>query len=125
MESMERYYQARDRLVAVLILLVLVGCAAVGAPAPQNTEQSIAYIYPANGTIRDLASSAGQQKTITKAEAQTILNMTDQVRSAADLARDFAKAGNQDRATANLMLAKSVLREARKYLNLPEDPKLQ
>lgn len=117
----------KDRLMqcGIIILLGLgAGCVAMGVPVPKSTEQSIAYMYPAIATVRDTATTALQQGKIKKAEAQTVQGLADNARSATDIARDYVRAKDQSAASRALAMAKSVLREARKYIGLPEDKEL-
>lgn len=107
-----------------VVLLTFIGCAQLGLPAPQNTEQGIAYIYPANGLVRDEAAKLLKIGSIKKSEAEVVLSITDKVRSAADIAKDYVRAGDQPAAQRNLILARNILKEARTFLGMPEDKEL-
>lgn len=117
----------RGRLYVTAVLLSLtiaVGCTALGVPAPQNTEQGIAYMYPAIATVRDEAAKALQAKKINKSEAQNVLKYTDTARESADLAKGFQAEGLTAKALASLNVAKAVVSQTRQYLGLAPDPKL-
>lgn len=120
-------HQLKQKAKVLLVFYALVGlfaCTQLGVVAPQNTEQSIAYMYPAIATVRDATTALLQQGKIKKAEAQTVQSMADNARSATDIARAYATVKDQTAAAKALTMAKTVLREARKYIGLPEDKEL-
>lgn len=104
-----------------LLIIAIGGCAQLGTPAPQNTEQTVAYMYPAIGSVADVTTGLLRSGKITKAEAQVVLNYLENTRSAVNVARDYARTGNTTAAEKALLMAKSVLREARRFIGLPED----
>lgn len=121
----------RNRIAGVAYLTGLIlcstlflGCAQLGVPAPQSTEQGIAYMYPAIASVRDTTATLLNERKIKKAEAETVLSLTNNARSATDIARDYVRAKDESAAVKALSMAKSVLREARKYIGLPEDNNL-
>lgn len=96
----------------------------MGVPAPETTGQSLAYVYTAITATRDTSTALLVAKKISKSEMETVIKMCDAARSGADVTADYLKAGNTSKAQAALTLAKSALREAKKYLDLPADPRL-
>lgn len=96
--------------------LLAIGCAQLGVPAPQNTEQGIAYIYPAITATAQETTVLLKEGKIKKAEAQTVLSILENTRAAANIARDYVKAGDESRAAASLTLARSVLSEAQAFI---------
>lgn len=108
-----------------LSILQLQGCTQLGISAPANVEQGIAYIYPANALVREEAAKLLKIGSIKKQEAVVVLDLTDKVRSAADIARDYVRAGDQTAAQRNLTLARNVLKEARTFLGMPDDKELK
>lgn len=112
--------QQYRKSLSVLILLtsIFVGaCAGLGIPTPQNTEQSIAYMYPAIGTVADETSKLLKAKKIKTGEAQMVLNILENTRSATNIARDYLRDGDEPRAKANLNLARNVFKEAQDFIN--------
>lgn len=114
----------RTLVCSILFLPFVAGCPSMGVPAPETTGQSLAYVYTAITSVRDTAATLTNTKVINKKEAEAVLRMTDAARSGADVTADYLKAGQESKAQAALSLAKSALREAKKYLNLPADPRL-
>lgn len=110
--------------VIALVCLVVAGCVQLGLTQPKNTEQSIAYVYPAVGAVADAARIALREGKINKAEAQVVVEYGERVVLTANIARNYFRAGDISAAERNLSLAKSVLREARRYIGLPEDKEL-
>src|SRR5689334_15487901 len=76
-------------VVVALITLAaaLSACQQLGITQPQSFGQSLLYGYATNASVRESAAKALEAKTISKADAQRVLETTNISRSALDTAR--------------------------------------
>lgn len=109
---MKKLYHA----VAVLFIVAMAACAQLGAPAPENLQQSIAYGYSSVAGVRNTAAGLVSSKTISVADAKMVQTMADQARTALDLAAEASKAGKPADASSALQLANTVLTQLQTYL---------
>lgn len=119
------YSKSRKQVVGAYVVILAViafaaiqlqGCAQLGTPVPQGTEQSIAYLYPAIGSVADETTSLLQAGKIKKSEAQNVLTILEQLRGLTNVAKDYVKAGDEGKATATLDLAKGLLKQAQNFI---------
>ncbi len=108
------------KLLSFLFFLTTVsfvpGCAQLGLAPAQSIDQQIAYAYTVNASVRSTAADLLTAKTINMADAKMVLSMTDQVRSALDIARVAVAAGIPKDAQSALTLANDVLTQVQVYL---------
>lgn len=102
--------------VAVLFIVALAACAQLGAPQPENLQQSIAYGYSSVASVRNTAAGLLNAKTISVADAKMVQSMADQARTALDLASVASVAGKPADANSALQLATQVLTHLQTYL---------
>lgn len=109
---MKRYAQH----IAVLLVVAMAACAQIGAPAPENLQQSIAYGYSSVASVRNTTTGLLNAKTISLNDAKMVQSMADQARTALDLAAEASKAGKPADANSALLLANTVLTQLQTYL---------
>ena len=102
--------------IAVLALAAIAACAQLGAPAPANLQQSIAYGYSSVASVRTTAATLLTAKTISVTDAKMVQATADQARTALDLATEASKAGKPADAQSALTLATQVLTQLEAYL---------
>jgi hypothetical protein len=110
-------------LSAIFLSASLVACAQLGIVAPQSFEQRLAYTYGSVTAVRTSAAQALQAGTISKADAQKVLDLSDQARGLLDSSRMASKGGDMTNAVGQLNLANAVLLELQKYLNARAEKK--
>ena len=79
-------------MICVSVVAALCGCAAVNVPPPQSASETLAYAYATVAGLRNSATQDLQAGSITVAQAQKVLTITDEARTALDLAEQ-AEAG--------------------------------
>ena len=72
------------KLAIALSLVVMAGCSQLGLAPAASPSEGLAYGYGTVASIRSTAASALTAGTITTAQAQQILTITDQARAALD-----------------------------------------
>lgn len=117
--NMDRYHKCRQILIGLLLVFTVAGfsaCNTLGIPSPQSTEQSIAYMYPTIGTVATETTRLLKAGKITKAEGQNILAILDNAKAATDIAQQYVRNKDNEKAAASIQLARSVLEQAQKFL---------
>lgn len=104
-------------LMSAVLLFLFTACSQLGIVQPKSFDQQLAYSLGTVSAARVSAAQALDAKTISKADAEEVLKITDQARSLLDSARAASKVGDIQTAQAKLALATSVLTEVQKYLN--------
>lgn len=105
-----------QRYTMFYLVAMLTACAQLGAPAPENLQQSIAYGYSSVASVRTTAAGLLTSKTISVNEAKMAQSMADQARAALDLAAEASKDARPVDATSALQLATQVLTQLQAYL---------
>lgn len=97
------------KLVLILVLALLAGCAATGTVAPQSLDEGLAY---AEGQVTALETSAAQAVsagTLKPADAAKLLPLADQATAAINAAKLSESVGDTLIAQGKLALATSLL----------------
>jgi hypothetical protein len=100
----------------LIALIVMAGCTTLGLEPASTIEERIAYAVSQNAGLRQAAANSLDAGEITKSDAQSVLKITDEVRTALDAARTAANLGDMDTAEARLQLASAILVELQKFL---------
>lgn len=72
------------RLFVIAALAILSACSSLGLQPAQSPSQGIAYAYSTVTAVRTSAAQALTAGTITAAQAQQVLALTDQARTSLD-----------------------------------------
>jgi len=100
----------------LLALLLISACASLGITPPQSIDQRLAYTTGQITAIRGAAANALAAKSITAADAEKVLSMTDDAKALVDGAKAALSAGDEAGAQNRLVLATSVLTALREFL---------
>lgn len=101
---------------ALVALILLAACTAVGVQAPQSFEQQLAYAYGAHTSVLEAAANALEVGDLTVEDAEAVLDLADQSRTLLDAARVASGAGDVTTAEGRLALATNVLEQLLTYL---------
>lgn len=104
------------KLAIVPILLLLTACASLGLAPASSFGQRLAYAVSQNAAVRSAAAAAFERQEIGLEDAQRVLKITDEVRTALDAARLANDAGDPSTAEGRLQLATAILVEIQNYL---------
>ena len=96
-------------VLSLAVALSTTGCTGIGTVAPQNTEQRLAYSEGTVTAVREAAANALLAGTITREQAQKVLQDTDAARMGIDVARSLEASGDTSGAKAKLDIAASLL----------------
>jgi hypothetical protein len=105
----------KTKLSLIPLLLILCACTTLDF----NSQLSAAV--RTNAAVRNAAADSLAVQEITKEEAQSVLKVTDEMRTFADAARIAADAGDIATAQGKLNLASSILLSLQKYLRGGKD----
>lgn len=105
------------RKLAVLpLLFILTACASVGLAPASSFEERLAYAVSQNTAVRNAAAVSLERNELALEDAQRVLKITDEIRTALDAARLAAGAGDVSTAEGRLQLATSILINVQAYL---------
>lgn len=102
--------------IVPLLALILVGCASLGLAPASSFEERLVYAVSQNAAVRNAAAASLERKEIALEDAQRVLKITDEVRTALDAARIANDAGDPSTAEGRLRLATTILIELQNYL---------
>jgi hypothetical protein len=97
-------------------LLILTACASLGLAPASSFEERLAYAVSQNAAVRGTAAASLERSEISLEDAQRVLKITDEVRTALDAARLAAGVGDVSTAEGRLQLATSILVNLQAYL---------
>jgi hypothetical protein len=105
------------RKIAIIpLLLILTACASLGLAPASTFEERLAYAVSQNAAVRNTAAVSLERNELSLEDAQRVLKITDEVRTALDAARLAAGAGDVSTAEGRLQLATSILVNLQAYL---------
>ena len=105
------------RKLAILpLLLILSACASLGLAPASSFEERLAYAVSQNAAVRSAAAVSLERNEIALEDAQRVLKITDEIRTALDAARLAAGTGDVSTAEGRLQLATSILVNVQAYL---------
>lgn len=104
------------KLAIVPLLLILTACASIGLAPASSFEERLAYAVSQNAAVRNAAAVSRENQELALEDAQRVLKITDEVRTALDAARLAAGAGDVSTAEGRLQLATSILVNLQSYL---------
>lgn len=102
--------------IAVVATPFLQGCQALGIPQAQSFAQRYAYALSQTTALRAAATQALNARTISTADAEYVLKLTDESRKLIDQAQVIARAGEELKGKTQLELATAVLTQLQAYL---------
>ena len=108
-----------------LFCLSFVGCAqlGLGTETPASIDQKIAVAYTTVASVRNTAANLLNSQVISKTDGQMVLNMTNETRTALDIAKSSLKTNNTSSAQASLLLATDILQKLQAYLASKQEKK--
>lgn len=106
----------RKLAIVPFLLLLLTACAELGLAPASTFEERLAYAVSQNAAVRDAAAVSLERNEIALEDAQRVLKITDEVRTALDAAKFAANAGDPQTAEGRLQLATAILVEIQNYL---------
>lgn len=104
------------KFAIVPLLLILTACASLGLAPASSFEERLAYAVSQNAAVRETAAVSLERNEISLGDAQSVLKITDEVRTALDAARLAAGSGDVSTAEGRLQLATSILVNLQAYL---------
>jgi hypothetical protein len=106
------------RKLAILfpLLFLLTACASLGLAPASSFEERLAYAVSQNAAVRNAAAASLERQEIALEDAQRVLKITDEVRTALDAARFAVDAGDPQTAEGRLQLATAILVQIQTYL---------
>lgn len=104
------------KLAIVPLLFLLTACASLGLAPASTFEERLAYAVSQNAAVRNAAAASLERNEIALEDAQRVLKITDEVRTALDAARLASGAGDPSTAEGRLQLATAILIELQNYL---------
>lgn len=106
------------RKLAILfpLLFLLTACASLGLAPASSFEERLAYAVSQNAAVRKAAAVSLERNEIALEDAQRVLKITDEIRTALDAARLAAGTGDVSTAEGRLQLATSILVNVQAYL---------
>lgn len=105
------------RKLAILpLLLIVAACSSLGLAPASTFDERLAYAVSQNAAVRNAAAVSLERNELALEDAQRVLKITDEVRTALDAARLAAGAGDVSTAEGRLQLATSILVNIQTYL---------
>lgn len=114
---------ARPLVLALLLATAVVatpflqGCGALGIQPAQTFAQRYAYALSQTTALRASAAQALNAGSLSTADAEYVLRLTDESRKLIDQAQAIASAGQELKGKTQLELATAVLTKLQAYLN--------
>src|SRR6185503_1446652 len=96
-------------------LAILAGCASLGLISPKSFSERLAYGYATNTGLRNTAANSLNAGTLTSADGEYVLKVTDNTRTFLDSARLASESGDPKTAEGRLLLAINVLDQLEAY----------
>lgn len=103
-------------VTAVVATPILQGCAALGIQPAKTFQQRYAYALSQTSALRVAATQALTSKSISTADAEYVLKLTDESRKLLDNARLVVDAGELAKGQTQLELATTILTQLQAYL---------
>lgn len=104
------------KLLFAPLLVILTACASLGLAPASSFEERLAYAVSQNAAVRNAAAVSLERNELAQEDAQRVLKITNEVRTALDAARLAAGAGDVSTAEGRLQLAASILVNLQAYL---------
>lgn len=104
------------KLAIIPLIFLLTACASLGLAPASSFEERLAYAVSQNAAVRNTAAVSLERNEIHLEDAQRVLKITDEVRTALDAARLASGAGDVSTAEGRLQLATAILTELQNYL---------
>lgn len=104
------------KLALIPLLFLLTACASLGLAPASTFEERLAYAVSQNAAVRTAAAVSLERNEIALADAQRVLKITDEVRTALDAAKLASGLGDTSTAEGRLQLATAILIELQNYL---------
>lgn len=105
----------RNAFTLLGFILVLAGCASIGAAPAQSFDEKLAYAYGTHTAVEQAAAASVTSGAISKADGEAVLALADQSKALLDSAR-AVEATNATDAGNKLVLAISVLTQVQTYI---------
>jgi hypothetical protein len=106
----------RKYSIVPILIVLLSGCASLGLAPASSFDERLAYAVSQNAAVRQAAANSLKAGDIDKADAQNVLELTDQSRAILDAARVASGLGDLKTAEARLSLASVILVKLQSYL---------
>lgn len=106
----------RRILACSALLFLLTACTSLGLAPASSFEERLAYAVSQNAAVRNAAAVSLERQEIALEDAQRVLKITDEVRTALDAARLASGVGDVSTAEGRLQLATAILIELQNYL---------
>jgi len=100
-----------------LLVLLLVGCAALGLAPAQTLNQKIAYAYGTHTAVLQATTTSLSAGKISSADATQVLKLADDSKVLLDAATALSVSGDTTGANNKLTLAVSALTALQAYLS--------
>lgn len=107
--------KARSAFVATF-LLVLTACSTIGLAPAQNLEQRWAYAVGVHTAVQNATTDALEHGEIAVEDAQRVLAIADEARTALDAAQLALDVGDISTAESRIILATTILTRLQDYL---------
>lgn len=104
------------KLAIIPLLFLITACASLGLAPASSFEERLAYAVSQNAAVRSAAAVSLERQEIALEDAQRVLKITDEVRTALDSARLASGVGDVSTAEGRLQLATAILVELQTYL---------
>lgn len=102
-------------LLALSMTLLLGACQSLGLSSPQSLDEQLASAYGLHTAVLSTTTQSLQAGTISKADAQAVLKLSDEAQGILDASHAIATSDPAG-AQTKLTLALSVLTEVQTYL---------
>lgn len=99
----------------VLMLGLLVGCAAL--VTPKSFDQQLAYAYGVHTAVLQTTAKGVEDGSISTKDGQTVLTLADQCRTLLDTAKAAESLGDVQGAADKLALGLEILQNIQKFLD--------
>lgn len=101
---------------AIIAIPILQGCQALGIQPAKTFQQRYAYALSQTSALRVAATQALTSRSISTADAEYVLKLTDESRKLLDNARLVVDAGELAKGQTQLELATTILTQLQAYL---------
>jgi len=106
-----------NKLLIIPLLALLASCTMLGITKPLTFDEQLATAYTAHTTVVQAATVAVQAGSLSSAQGDKVVALSNTSRSILDAARAAESAGNATGASAQLILATSALTAIQTFLN--------
>lgn len=104
------------KLAIIPLLFFLTACASLGLAPASSFEERLAYAVSQNAAVRNTAAVSLERQEIALEDAQRVLKITDEIRTALDAARLANDVGDPSTAEGRLQFATAILVQIQNYL---------